>query len=106
MIFVSSTTAGRKKKKSRNIHHEISVDAKCLSVQRFGEKVSMLQVRPHMNDPKLPVCYTFPNEMVPDVDMLGIRCGSGIIRQVQPPTLSSWTVVHPTSPSGKIKFQM
>ena len=45
----------------------------------------MLQVRPHMNDPKLPVHYTFPNEMVPDVDMLRIRCGSGIIRQVQRP---------------------
>ena len=27
-----------KKKKSRNIHHEIAVDAKCPSVQRFGEK--------------------------------------------------------------------
>ena len=83
MIFASSTTAA--KNPPRNIHHEIAVDAKCLSVQRFGEKVSMLQVRPHMNDPKLPVRDTFPNEMVPDVDMLRIRCGSGIIRQVQRP---------------------
>ena len=83
MIFASSTTTV--KKKSRNIHHEIAVGAKCLSVQRFGEKVSMLLVRPHMNDPKLPVRYTFPNEMVPDVDMLRVRCGSGIIRQVQRP---------------------
>ena len=73
------------KKKSRNIHHDIAVDAKCLSVQRFGEKVSMLQVRPHMNGPKLPVRYAFSNEMVPDVDMLGIRCGSRIIGQVQRP---------------------
>ena len=73
------------KKKSRNIHHEIAVDAKYLSVQRFREKVSMLQVRPQINDPKLPVRYTFPNEMVPDVDMLRIRCDSGIIRQVQRP---------------------
>ena len=67
------------------IHHEIAVHAKCLSVQRFGEKVSMLQVRQHMNDPKLPVRYTFPNEMVPDVDMLRIRCGSEVFRQVQRP---------------------
>ena len=77
-----------------------------LSVQRFGEKVSMLQVRPHMNDPKLPVRYTFPNEMVPDVDMLRIRCGSGIIRQVQRPYVILVNRGSPTSPSGKIKFQM
>ena len=66
----------------------------------------MLQVRPHMNDPKLPVRYTFPNEMVPDVDMLRIRCGSGIIRQVQRPYVILVSRGAPYVTSGKIKFQM
>ena len=42
---------------SRNIYHKVRMHAKYLPVQRFGEKVSMLQVRPHMNDSKLTVRY-------------------------------------------------
>ena len=46
---------------SRNIHHKVTMHAKCLPVQRFGEKVSMLQVQPHMNDSKLTVRYIPPS---------------------------------------------
>ena len=46
---------------SRNIHHKVTMHPKCLPVQRFGEKVSMLQIRPHMNDSKLTVRYIPPS---------------------------------------------
>ena len=46
---------------SRNIHHKVTMHAKCLPVQRFGEEVSMLQVRPHMSDSKLTVRYIPPS---------------------------------------------
>ena len=48
---------------SRNIHHKVTMHAKCVPVQRFGEKVNMLQVRPHMNDSKLTDRYIPPSSM-------------------------------------------
>ena len=46
---------------SRSIHHKVTMRAKCLPVERSGEEVSMLQVRPHMNDSKLTVRYIPPS---------------------------------------------
>ena len=50
----------RQNQPSRNIHHKVTMHAKCLPVQRFGEKISMLQVRPYMDDLKLTVRYVPP----------------------------------------------
>ena len=57
-----SKNKNKNKLKAKTNHHEIfitkvTLHAKCLPVQRFGEKVCMLQVRPHMNDSKLTVRY-------------------------------------------------
>ena len=57
--------------------------AKCLPVQLFGEKVSMLQVRPHMNDSKFPVHYTLPQKVVANAYALRVWRGDRIIGQVQ-----------------------
>ena len=91
---------------SRNIHHKVTMHAKCLPVQRFGEEVSMLQVRPHMNDSKFPVRYALPKKVVANVYVLRVWRGGRIIGKCNAPTLSSKMVVHPTSRSGKIKLQM
>ena len=68
---------------SRNIHHKVTMHAKCLPVQRFGEKASMPHVRPHMNDSKLPIRYALPKKVVVNVYVLRVWRGGRIIGQAQ-----------------------
>ena len=65
---------------SRNVHRKVPVHEESLSRERFREEIGVLQVRRDMHDLKLPPCYALPNEVVPDVDVLGVRSGSRVVR--------------------------
>lgn len=65
-----------------NVYHKVTVHVNS-SLYNGGDKLSMLQLRLHMNDPELPVSDTLLNEMVMDVYVPRVGRGGRIIHQVQ-----------------------
>ena len=62
--------------KSHNVHRKVTVHTESLPGQWLGKEIRMLQVRRHMLNLKLFPSYTLPNEVVADVDVLGLWGGS------------------------------
>ena len=58
-----------------------------------------------MDNLGLTVSNTLPKEVMMDINVLTVGSGHRVFRQMYRPWLSSFTVEHPISRSGKIKLQ-
>ena len=65
----------------------------------------MLFFRRYVPVLKLPAGDTIPTKVMADISVLTVRNNYKVVRQMYRPLLSSFTVVHPTSRSGKMKLQ-
>ena len=65
------------------MHDKVAVYTERLLVQRFSEKVCVLQFGQHVNYLKLLPFITFPNEVVANIDVLRARAGGWVVGQMR-----------------------
>ena len=70
------------KKKSRNIHNEITVSTERVDGERLGQKIGVLKSGRHMYHLELAVGNTLTQEVVADVDVFRVRGGCRISGQM------------------------
>ena len=65
------------------IHDEVAVHTKHLLVQRFNEKVCVLQLRRHIDYLNFLLCNMLPNEAVMNIDVLRVGGGGWVVGQME-----------------------
>ena len=102
--YLKYVTVTHQRMKSPQVHHKVTVKTKRFRVQWFGQKISMLFFRRYVFNLEHHFSETLSKEVMADINALTVGSSHRVVRQVYAPLLSSFTVVYPTSRSGKMKL--